>query len=73
MAFRLGKYAFVGAGAVVTKYIGAYECWVGNPAKKRGWMSEYGHALNFDENGLASCLESGQQYQKTEKGVVRIS
>ena len=69
---RLGKYAFVGAGAVLTKNIASYECWVGNPARQKGWMSEYGHKLSFDQQGKATCPESGQQYQKTQKGVERI-
>lgn len=59
----IGQYAFVGAGAVVTKTVKDYELVVGNPAKHAGWMSEYGHKLSFDTNGMATCIESGQQYK----------
>lgn len=65
----IGPYAFIGAGAVVTKNIPAYSLWVGNPARQRGWMSEYGHQLTFNESGLAICPESGDQY-KLENGAV---
>jgi UDP-2-acetamido-3-amino-2,3-dideoxy-glucuronate N-acetyltransferase len=58
----IGPFAFIGAGAVVTKNIPAYSLWVGNPARQRGWMSEYGHQLNFDAMGRAICPESGEQY-----------
>ncbi len=59
----IGKYAFVGAGAVVTKHVPDYALVVGNPAKQTGWMSEYGHKLNFNETGMASCPESGEIYR----------
>ncbi len=58
----IGKYAFIGAGAVVTKEVSAYALVVGNPAKQIGWMSEYGHRLHFNEAGKASCPESGGKY-----------
>ena len=58
----IGKYAFIGAGAVVTKTVQDYALVVGNPAKQIGWVGEYGHKLNFDSNGVAICPESGQQY-----------
>jgi UDP-2-acetamido-3-amino-2,3-dideoxy-glucuronate N-acetyltransferase len=58
----IGKYAFVGAGAVVTKNISDYALVVGNPARQTGWMSEYGHKLKFDTQGIAVCPESGQTY-----------
>src|SRR3954471_19397419 len=58
----IGEFAFIGAGAVVTKQIPAYALVVGNPAKQIGWMSEYGHRLKFDTNGLAVCPESKQKY-----------
>jgi UDP-2-acetamido-3-amino-2,3-dideoxy-glucuronate N-acetyltransferase len=58
----IGKYAFVGAGAVVTKNIPDYALVVGNPARQTGWMSEYGHKLKFDTQGIAVCPESGQTY-----------
>jgi UDP-2-acetamido-3-amino-2,3-dideoxy-glucuronate N-acetyltransferase len=59
---EIGEYAFVGAGAVVTKAIAAYALVVGNPAKQKGWMSEYGHRLRFDEQNKAVCEESGEIY-----------
>lgn len=58
----IGAFAFIGAGAVVTKEVLAYALVVGNPARQIGWMSEYGHRLHFDEKGLATCPESGEQY-----------
>jgi len=66
----IGEYAFVGAGAVVTKDVPPYALVVGNPARQIGWMSEYGHRLHFDENGIAVCPESGEKY-KLENGQVR--
>jgi len=59
----IGEYAFIGAGSVVTKTIPAYALVVGNPARQIGWMSEYGHRLNFDENGFAECPESKEKYK----------
>lgn len=59
----IGEFAFIGAGSVVTKSIPAYALVVGNPSKQTGWMSEYGHKLQFDVNGQATCPESGQQYE----------
>jgi UDP-2-acetamido-3-amino-2,3-dideoxy-glucuronate N-acetyltransferase len=70
---NIGKYAFIGAGAVVTKEIPAYSLWVGNPAKQIGWVSEYGHKLNFDENGKAICPESKQEYKLENNKVILIS
>ena len=59
----IGEYAFIGAGAVVTKDVPAFALIVGNPGRQTGWMSEYGHKLKFDENGKAICIESGDEYQ----------
>lgn len=59
---NIGEFAFIGAGAVVTKEVPAYALVVGNPSKQIGWMSEFGHRLNFDENGTAVCPESGEKY-----------
>ena len=59
----IGDFAFIGAGAVVTKNVPAYSLWVGNPAKQIGWMSEYGHKLQFDEKGIAVCPESKEEYK----------
>jgi UDP-2-acetamido-3-amino-2,3-dideoxy-glucuronate N-acetyltransferase len=68
----IGEYAFVGAGAVVTKDVPPYALVVGNPARQIGWMSEYGHRLHFDEKGLAVCPESGQVYELKNGQVIRI-
>lgn len=69
----IGKFAFIGAGAVVTKHIPDYALVVGNPSRQIGWMSEYGHRLEFDKDGLASCKESGQTYKLENNVVKRIS
>lgn len=69
----IGRFAFIGAGAVVTKTIPDYALVVGNPAKQIGWMSEYGHRLDFDENGLANCEESGEKYHLTNGEVTKES
>lgn len=65
----IGRFAFVGAGAVVTKEVPDYALVVGNPARQVGWMSEYGHKLDFNKEGTAECPESGQQF-KLENGLV---
>ena len=71
---RLGQYAFVGAGSVVTKDVAPFALVYGNPAPPRGWMSTYGHQLIFDEAGHATCPESGEQYVLTaDKQVKRIT
>lgn len=69
---RIGKYALIGAGAVVTKEVPPYALLVGNPARQIGWVSEYGHRLQFDDKGIATCKESGQEYQLSENSVERI-
>ncbi len=69
----IGKFAFIGAGSVVTKEIPDFALVVGNPARQIGWMSEYGHRLNFDEKGLAVCPESKQEYQLKDNRVIRIA
>lgn len=66
---NIGAYAFIGAGAVVTKAVLPYALVVGNPARHVGWMSEFGHQLEFDEQGFAICPESGERY-KLENGLV---
>lgn len=68
----IGEYAFIGAGAVVTKDVPPYALVVGNPARQIGWMSEYGHRLYFDENNRAVCPESGQVYELKDGKVIRI-
>lgn len=69
----IGEFAFIGAGAVVTKNVPAYALLVGNPARQMGWMSEYGHRLQFDANGKATCEESGQVYELKDGAVKKLS
>lgn len=69
----IGKYAFIGAGTVVTKTVPNYALVVGNPARQIGWMSEYGHRLEFDALGMASCKESGEKYKLENQTVTKIS
>jgi UDP-2-acetamido-3-amino-2,3-dideoxy-glucuronate N-acetyltransferase len=68
----IGEYAFIGAGAVVTKEVPAYALVVGNPARQIGWMSEYGHRLEFDENNIAVCPESKERYILKDGKVSKI-
>ena len=68
----IGKYAFIGAGAVVTKDVPDYALVIGNPAKQTGWMSEYGHKLKFDNNGFAECPESKEKYQLIKGKVIKL-
>jgi UDP-2-acetamido-3-amino-2,3-dideoxy-glucuronate N-acetyltransferase len=63
---NIGKYAFIGAGAVVTKAVPDYALVVGNPARQNGWMSEYGHKLKFNAEGKAKCPESGEEYKLSD-------
>jgi len=67
----IGEFAFIGAGAVVTKTVPPYGLVVGNPAKQIGWMSEFGHRLEFDEQGSATCAESGESYQLSDGKVTK--
>lgn len=69
----IGEFAFIGAGSVVTKHVPAYALVVGNPSRQIGWMSEYGHRLEFDTEGIATCPESGQKYKLENHQVKRIS
>lgn len=68
----IGAYAFIGAGAVVTKTVPAYALVVGNPARQLGWMSECGHRLHFDANGEAVCSESNEKYRLSNGIVIKI-
>jgi UDP-2-acetamido-3-amino-2,3-dideoxy-glucuronate N-acetyltransferase len=69
---NIGKYAFIGAGAVVTKNVPDYALVIGNPARQSGWMSEYGHKLNFDTGGIAICPESGTKYKLNNTIVTKV-
>ena len=69
----IGSFAMVGAGAVITKDVSPYALVVGNPARQIGWVSEYGHRLEFDESGKATCEESGQEYLLENDEVTRIA
>ena len=68
----IGEYAFIGAGAVVTKDVPAYALVVGNPSRQTGWMSEFGHKLSFDASGIAFCPESKKKYRLEKNTVTAI-
>lgn len=68
----IGAYAFIGAGAVVTKTVPDYALVVGNPARQIGWMSEYGERLEFDVNGDATCPSSGEKYKLENQKVIKL-
>jgi UDP-2-acetamido-3-amino-2,3-dideoxy-glucuronate N-acetyltransferase len=69
---RIGAYSFIGAGAVVTRDVKPYALVVGNPARQTGWMSEYGHKLIFNEQGYATCPESGENYRIQDGIVLKV-
>jgi UDP-2-acetamido-3-amino-2,3-dideoxy-glucuronate N-acetyltransferase len=69
----IGAFAFIGAGAVVTKDVKPYALVVGNPARQTGWMSEFGHKLSFSSEGIAECPESHQKYRLENGSVSRIT
>jgi len=69
---NIGKFAFIGAGAVVTREVKPYALVVGNPSKQVGWMSEYGHRLEFNSEGVAICPESGDKYKLHNDSVTKI-
>ena len=68
----IGKYACIGAGTVVTKHVPDFALVVGNPSRQIGWMSEFGHKLEFDNHGFAKCKESEQNYKLENNKVIRI-
>ncbi len=69
---NIGKFAFIGAGSVVTKSVPDYALVAGNPAKQIGWMSEYGHRLEFDKKGFAICKESKETYKLVDQKVSKV-
>ena len=68
----IGKFSFIGAGAVVTREVKPYALVVGNPSRQVGWMSVYGHRLQFNKEGLATCPESNERYRLENEQVTRI-
>lgn len=68
----IGEFAFIGAGAVVTKNVPAYALVIGNPARQTGWMSEFGHKLTFDKDGFAVCPESEEKYELKDGKVSKM-
>ena len=70
---KIGAYSFIGAGAVITKNVLPYALVVGNPARQIGWMSEYGHKLNFNNSGIAVCPESKEKYQLQDNSVSKLN
>lgn len=69
----IGEFAFIGAGAVVTKEVPPYALVLGNPARHVGWMSEFGHRLHFDALGMAECPESKEKYRLENGRVTKIA
>ncbi len=69
---EIGKYAFIGAGAVITKTVKSYALVVGNPGKQIGWVSKAGHRLKFDSSGIAICKETGEKYNLEDNFVYEI-
>lgn len=69
----IGKFAFIGAGAVVTKHVPDYALVVGNPSRQIGWMSEFGHRLEFSPDGIAICKETGEKYKLESHSVHKVS
>lgn len=69
---EIGEYSLIGAGAVITKNVKPFALVIGNPGRQTGWVSEYGHKLSFDDEGVAICPESGQKYRLSGELVTRI-
>ncbi len=70
---EIGQYSLIGAGAVITRSVKPYALVVGNPGRQTGWVSEYGHKLLFNTDGMAVCPESGQKYRLSDGEVTKIS
>jgi len=68
----IGEFAFIGAGAVVTKTVPAYALVFGNPARQLGWMSEFGQRLEFNSEGIALCTESNEKYKLENNKVTKL-
>ena len=68
----IGRYAFIGAGAVITKQVLPYSLWIGNPAKQAGWVSEAGHRLTFNDEHIATCPENGEKYELKNNSVIKL-
>jgi UDP-2-acetamido-3-amino-2,3-dideoxy-glucuronate N-acetyltransferase len=69
---EIGEYALIGAGAVITKNVKPFALVVGNPGRQTGWVSEYGHKLSFNHDGVALCPESGQKYKLSDESVTKV-
>src|SRR5665647_3506703 len=69
---EIGEYALIGAGTVITKNVKPFALVVGNPGRQTGWVSEYGHKLSFNHDGVALCPESGQKYRLSEERVTKV-
>jgi UDP-2-acetamido-3-amino-2,3-dideoxy-glucuronate N-acetyltransferase len=69
---EIGEYALIGAGAVITKNVKPFALVVGNPGRQTGWVSEYGHKLSFNHDGVALCPESGQKYKLSDENVTKV-
>jgi UDP-2-acetamido-3-amino-2,3-dideoxy-glucuronate N-acetyltransferase len=69
---EIGAYSLIGAGAVITRDVKPFALVIGNPGRQTAWVSEYGHKLAFDDEGIAVCHESGQKYRLSDNSVTRI-
>jgi UDP-2-acetamido-3-amino-2,3-dideoxy-glucuronate N-acetyltransferase len=69
---QIGEFAFIGAGAIVTKSVLPYALVYGNPARQHGWISEYGHRLQFNKQDIATCPESHERYQLHNNKILKI-
>jgi UDP-2-acetamido-3-amino-2,3-dideoxy-glucuronate N-acetyltransferase len=70
---ELGEFCMIGAGAVITKPVKPYALMMGNPARQKGWVSEYGHTLHFSPEGKATCPESGEQYELKNETITKLT